>query len=251
MRLISMIALVAVAPALSAQEKPAAQAQEKPQVAEASAIVSPKSPISIPVSGVTKENAPKIQEAVQKIVHPGFACAKCQITLAKEGNCPKCNAPLQKETSAKPVAKTIQVEADKGTIKLALDAGRTVKLSEIESAAKAAGATIKRTDLALPSWSRIIVAGPATPDSAAKLEKALMDAKVFASVDVEIDEVTKQLYVLPEVGASGAKLGAATAAIEKAGTDYKFQDVVFAAPCAECTKAGMAQAACADCWGTT
>ncbi len=227
------------------QDKPEVK-QEKPVAKEASAAV--HASVGIPLTGVTKDNATKIHDALQKISHAGYHCPKCQAASPQEGTCKMCNVALEKDATAKPVAKNVQIDAEKGLLKFALDAGQRVKLSEIEQAAKANGASVNRADYLVPSFSHILVTGPANAESAKKLEKVLTEAKVFTSVTVGVDEAAKTLYVTP--GEGSAKLAAVTAAIEKPGTDFKVQDVLFAAPCAECAKKGMMQAACKACWET-
>lgn len=238
--------LLALGGSTSAQQEKAQTEKPKPAAAqEASAPAAPAATMGIPLTGVTKDNTAKIHDALQKISHAGFHCPKCQAAAHHEGTCKMCNVALEKDAVAKPVAKSVQID-DKGVLKLSVDSGQRVRLSEIEQVAKANGAAVNRADYVVPAYARILVSGPANAEAAKKLEKALIDAKVFASVTVGVDEAAKGLYVMPGEGA--VKLSVATAAIEKAGADFKYQDLVIAAPCGECAKKGMAQAACKACW---
>jgi hypothetical protein len=237
----------AVAQDKTQEQKPATKPevkQEKPVAQEASAPAA--ATLTIPLTGVTKDNTSKINEALKKISHSGYHCPKCNATSAHEGMCKMCNVALEKDTAPKPVAKSVVID-DKGALKLALDTGQRVKLSEIEQAAKANGASVNRAEYIVPAYSRIVVSGPADPEAAKRLETALADAKVFTAVTVGVDEGSKTIYVMPTSGS--VKLASAISGIEKAGTDFKFQDLEISAACVECAKKGMPQAACKACWG--
>ena len=236
----------AVAQDKSQEQKPEPKPevkQEKPVAQEASAPAA--AAMTIPLTGVTKENTSKINEALKKISHAGYHCPKCNAASSKEGTCKMCNVALEKDTAPKPVAKSITID-DKGMLKLGLDTGQRVKLSEIETAAKASGAGVNRAEYTVPAYTRLIVSGPADPEAAKRLEKALADAKVFTAVTVGVDEGSKTIYVMPTSGS--VKLATAIAGIEKAGTEFKFQDLEVSAACIECGKKGMTQAACKSCW---
>lgn len=225
------------------QEKPKQEPKQEKPVAQPAA--APAAMIGIPLTGVTKDNSAKVSEALQKISHTGYHCPKCEATSTTEGTCKMCSVPLEKDATPKQVVKSSTID-DKGMLKVALEPGQRLRFSEIDQAAKSAGGSVNRAEYTVPAYARLIVAGPANAEQAKKLEKALTDAKVFTAVTVGVDENTKELYVMPTSGS--VKLASAISGIEKAGAEFKYQDLVIAAPCVACAKSGKTEAACKACW---
>jgi len=224
------------------EKKPAGQQQP----VDASAVKNPAmAPMMIPLTGVTTTNASKVQDAIKAIIHPHYKCEKCTYTSKEPGTCPTCKTTLVTDKAASaPVAKAVTIDATKSTLSIALAPQQWVKLSEIESASAAEGVKLARDQIQIPSFSRLIITADAT--AAPKIQAALTEAKLFSKVVATYDEKSKAVRVDTETANPLPTYAAVSAAISKAG-EFKLSDVVWAAPCDACAKAGMIQAACKAC----
>lgn len=218
--------------------------QEKPKAAP----VVVTTPLSIPLTGVTADNASKAQAAIQAVAHPLWKCATCGHTQDDKGACPKCKTDLTLDKAGAPVLKTVAVDGASGAMQLTLDKGQNLHLDEIERALKPLSITVNTRQLVVPSFSRLFVSAPVDPkEGEAAIERALAGSKLFTGANAHFNDHRKQFAVLVQ-SAGTATFGDAAAAVEKCGKDYKLVDVAWIAPCASCASAGSVQAGCKNCW---
>jgi hypothetical protein len=204
--------------------------------------------MNIPLSGVTAENSPKAEAAIQTIAHPIWKCAKCDYKQSDKGQCPKCKADLVMEKDGAVAVKSVSVTATTGLTQLALAPGQTIHLSEIDRALKPESISVNRRQLVVPNCARLLISAPTEAKEAeAAIQRALAGTKLFANATVHYNEHKKEFVALIE-STGLATYADAAGALEACGPGYKVTDMAWTAPCASCTKAGCVQANCKTCW---
>lgn len=226
--------------------KPAGQQPEQKKLADAAATKA--SAMSIPLTGVTADNAAKITAAVQAIMHTSvnWKCASCAMTQEAKGQCPTCKKDLAENKVTSKAAKDVKLDPAKGTMSIALAPGQTMDSAELARTLTAQSVTLNERQLAVTAYSKLYIAAPEGAKDAVK--KALVDTKLFTGVAVHFND-TKKSYVALIEGVSGSPTYGDTAtALEKAGQEYHLSGIAWTAPCEACAKAGMIQAGCKSCW---
>lgn len=215
--------------------KPAAapQGQDKPAKAPEAAARPPQAPgvqLSLPVSGLAKENAAKVESALTALSREFYACDACHSEHAQKGKCPGCGvemtahkAPLLKEAKAAP---------DKGTVALTTNPGCELKLSQVERALKSASAQIDAAKMTLAGKSVLLFPNAASQEEAMALGKMLADAGLFQTTRANFDAASKSIHVEVSAGATAPTRAAVDAALEKAGSKLRLADVVWGTPAA-------------------
>jgi len=226
-----------------------APGQEKPKPADASAPkTSATAPMNVPLTGATADNSSAVQTAIKSITRPVWKCPDCSAVESAKGTCAACKKELVEDKSAA-VVRNVSVDATKGVMQIALAAGQTLRMSELERALGSKSVTVNTGQLTVPSFAKLYIAAPAdAKDSQKTVQKALTDAKLFSNVSVRVDEAKKEIVAVVEAGATPATYGDAKSAIEKAGAGFTMNDIAWTAPCPACSKAGFAQAGCKGCW---
>ncbi|HVS17939.1 MAG TPA: hypothetical protein VMT18_05005 [Planctomycetota bacterium] len=226
-------ALFLVAPLFAAQErgtdkpvdKPAVQAERKTTPASAAA----QQKVSLPVTGLTAENAEKVQTSLAALSHTLWTCAECKLTSDEEGQCPHC----KKDLASAPHKSLTNVRADAagGTITAMLNPGAMVKLSEVERALKSASVALDPAKLTLTGHTKLIVQGPGDEAGARKLEQGLKAAKLFDSMEIEHEADSREYVIAVQSSSNAPTKAAAASAITRAGGEgFKLVDVVWIAP---------------------
>jgi len=228
-------ALLCVAPLLAAQDKgtdkpkdaPAAQGEKgTPKPASAPAA---QQKVSLPVTGLTAENAEKVQTSLAAISHTAWTCPACKMVADEAGQCPQC----KKDLASAPHKCLANVKADAagGTITAMLNPGAMVKLSEVERALGGASVKLDADKLTLGGHTKLIVQGPGDAASAKKLEEGLKAAKLFESVAIEHDADSREYVIVTQAGAEAPTKAAAASAVARAGGEsFKLVDVVWIGP---------------------
>jgi hypothetical protein len=205
-------------------------------------------PMSIPLTGVTADNASKAQAAVQAVAHPLWKCTTCDHTQEEKGQCPKCKSELTLDKNGSPALKTVTVDGTSGAMQLTLAPGQNLHMGELERALKPLSITVNTRQLVVPNYSRLFISAPVgAKEGEEAIERALAGTKLFTSASVHYNEHRKEFVALVQT-AGTATFADAAGAIEKCGKDYKTVDVAWTAPCASCAKAGSVQASCKNCW---
>lgn len=226
-------ALLFVAPLVGAQdrgtdkpaERPAAQG-EKARAENASAA---QQRVSLPVSGLTAENAEKASAGLAAISHTQWTCPGCKYVGDQRGQCAPCKKDLVSEEHK--CLANVRADAAAGTLTAVLNPGARVKLSEVERALGGASVKLDPAKLALAGHTKLVVQGPGDAAAAKKLEEGLKAAKLFDSVEIKHDADSREYVIAAQAGAEAPTHAAASAAIARAGGDgFKLVDVVWIGP---------------------
>lgn len=231
---LSASALLCVAPLFAAQDKgtekpkdpPAAQGEKKPVAASAPAA---QAKLSIPVTGLTADNAEKVQTSLAALSHTAWACPACKLVADEAGQCPQC----KKDLASQPQKSLANVKADAagGTITAMLSPGAMVKLSDVERALGGASVKLDPAKLTLAGHTKLIVQGPGDAATAKKLEEGLKTAKLFESVEIKHAADSREYVIAAQAGANAPTKEAAAAALARAGGEnFKLVDVVWVGP---------------------
>jgi hypothetical protein len=227
-------ALLCAAPLLAAQDKgtekpkdaPAAQAEKKPVAASAPAA---QQKVSIPVTGLTAENAEKVQTSLSAISHTAWTCPACKMVADEAGQCPQCKKDLASEPHK--CLANVKADAAGSTITAMLNPGAMVKLSDVERALGSASVKLDPAKLTLTGHTKLIVQGPGDAASAKKFEEGLKSAKLFESAEIKHDADSREYVISAQAGANAPTKDAAAAAVTRAGGEnFKLVDVVWIGP---------------------
>jgi hypothetical protein len=213
------LALLLLAPAaLGAQEgtKPKPEAV-KPKEAQ---VTLPARELSVPVAGLTAENASALRDELKALTMQAYTCAPCKVEQAKEGACPKCKAALKAETRA--YFTLVQPAPDQERLALTLDPRVSLPLSRLERLL--AEHDLEIGELALPGSLELLVRAPQSIDAAA-LKLTLEDAKLFEAVEVRADPAANQWLVSARSGKKPPTRAQLTTAL--AGPKAQLVDVIF------------------------
>ena len=219
------------------------QDQGETKAVEASA-PSARAPLSIPLSGLTKDNASKVKAAIEKISHTSYKCSSCNTTKKKKGQC--CNMEMKAEQHT--VAANVVTKLDGETISLTIKKGEMLSLTEVERALGASGARVERNEIPIANFVQLTFKGPKNKEDAGLLEESLKEGDIFKTFDFKFDEGSKNVIVLSTTGAQGATYGKVAQVLEKADGKPRLTDVTWVAPCSACQRKGLKQAGCSVCW---
>lgn len=223
-------AMFFTAPLLAAQDKGTpkpTQERETAKATPASAAVPAK--VNLPVTGLTAENAEKVQTALAGVSHTAWTCPGCKATQDAKGQCASCKTDLVSETHK--CLGNIKADAAGGTISAVLNPGAQLKLSEVERALGASSVKLDGAKLTLVGNTQILVQGPGTAADAKKFEEGLKSSKLFESMEI-VHKADSRDYVVTARSAANPPTHAALAsAITKAGGEgFKLVDVVWIGP---------------------
>ena len=227
-------ALVCLAPLVAAQDKGTDKPADKPAVqAEKAKPVPASAPaqqkVSLSVTGLTAENAEKVQSNLAALSHPVWTCTGCKVTADEKGQCAQCKKDLT--ASPQPSLANVRADAAGGTITAMLNPGAMVKLSEVERALGGASVTLDPAKLILAGHTKLVVQGPGDAASAKKLEEGLKTAKIFESVTIEHAADAREYVIVTQAASNAPTKAAAASAITRAGGDtFKLVDVIWVGP---------------------
>ncbi len=222
---------------------PTSQTQDQGETKAVEASVpSARAPLSIPLSGLTKDNASEVKAAIEKISHTSYKCSSCNTTKKEKGQC--CNMEMKAEQHT--VAANVVTQPDGETISLTINEGERLSLSEIERALGASGASVERNEIPIANFVQLTFKGPKNKEDARRLEESLSD--IFKTFDFEFDEDSKNVLVLSTTEAQDATYGKVAQVLEKADGTPRLTDVTWVAPCSACKGKELKQAGCSVCW---
>lgn len=212
----SVLALAAF-PAVAMQDhtKPTA----KP--AEAAMAKAAKTEVKLAVTGLTEENAPRIESALTALKQKLYVCPGCDATKAAAGKCPPCRADLVAQDV--PVFEQVAVSDDENQIELELNRATMVRLSQIENTLKSQSVEIDREELPLGPHACLVYQGKTEAD-AETLEAAFKSAAI-ADARATFDATKREIHVVIPSGR------ATYSTIEEVGanaeTPIKLTDVIW------------------------
>jgi hypothetical protein len=202
--------------------------------------------LTVPLKGLTKDNAAKVETALAKLDRDGFRCATCDYFTTKEGECPGCKTALVAE-KAGILLKEVKIDTAKNLAIFGVASASGVRLTEIDAILKPTGVTIDRTQLTIAPFTRLTVTGIKSEEDGAAIEKAFTDAKLFDAVKANFD-VDHAMGTLIVGGAKKAPTyDNIIATVEKAGS-FKVSEVTWTTACPKCKEKGATHAGCMSCW---
>lgn len=223
-------AMLFTAPLLAAQEKGAtkpAQERETAKATPASAAVQSK--FSLPVTGLTADNAEKVQTALAAVSHTAWTCPDCKMSQEAKGQCTQCKVDLVSQTHK--CLGSVKADAAGGTISAVLNPGAQLKLSEVERALGSASVKLDAAKLTVIGNTQLLVQGPGTAEAAKKFEEGMKSAKLFESMEIEHKADSRDYVVSTRAGASAPTHAALASAITRAGGEgFKLVDVIWVGP---------------------
>ncbi len=236
MKLLTSLALLSLGAFASAQtgEEPKQQPATR-TIPTSMRLTRTKADLSVPVTGLTADNAAKVKTALEGLNTHVYSCAACSERYAMAGNCPGCLAGLKDES--KPIFSQVTVTPDQGLIKFQTHEGIPVRYSDIDRALKANSITVDSSKLQIGGQQlAIFVSGATTDEHAKAIQTSLEEAKLFQRVNTTIDPATKNARISVVSSATPPTRAAIDSALAKAGANYKITDVVWNAPGDEAEK---------------
>ena len=206
----------------------------------------PTGMLSIPLKGVTKDNAVDAQTALAKLERIGFTCEVCDYSAKEAGDCPGCKTALIAEKPGT-LVKDVKIDAEKNIAIFAVAGPRGVRLTEIESILTPLGIEVDRKTFAIPSFTRLALTGIDSEDAAKTLDKALKDAKLYDSIKADVSVEHKMAFLFVGNAKTPPTLETISTTVEKAGP-FKISEISWTAACPKCAGKGMKHAGCMSCW---
>jgi len=218
------------APLLAAQDKGTTKpAQEREAVKATPASAAVQAKVSLPVTGLTADNAEKVHSALAAVSHTAWTCPDCKMSQDAKGQCAHCKVDLVSETHK--CLSDVKADAAAGTISAVLNPGAQLKLSEVERALGSASVKLDGAKLAVGGQTQLLVQGPGTPEAAKKFEEGLKTAKLFESMEIEHKPDTRDYVITTRAGANAPTHAALASAITRAGGEgFKLVDVIWLGP---------------------
>lgn len=182
--------------AVASAQKETAGKQEVKAVPAAAPLVRTKvkCDLMLPVVGLTQDNAMKTEKTLEGLKEDLYTCKACEVEYARAGECPSCHKPLT--VMHEPVLGMVTTDAAKSQLRLQTREGMELKLSTIERALQAESIRVDTGKLMIPGHATLVVSGASTAEQATKLQKALLETKLFQSVEAEATPLAARIRVI-------------------------------------------------------
>lgn len=218
------VALALLTGTLASQKEAAPKQEVKPVPAAAPLVMAQaKCDLTLPVVGLTADNAAKSKATLEAMQVELFACAECKAEFAKAGDCPKCKKPLTASKMA--VLGMVTTDVARGLIKVQTKEGMELQLSKLERTLRADALTIDDAKLMIPGHATLLVSGATTPEQAASIQAALIDAKLFQSVQAQATPAGVRIHV--SAGTTPPTLARTREVVTKVMASFKLGDVIW------------------------
>jgi hypothetical protein len=207
------------------ESKPAAKpAAPAPQAAPApAASTSPQ----VPVTGLTAENSEKVTKALKDYSNSVYKCMSCSQVTSEAGQC--CGKEKTAETGA--AFATVKADATGSMVSFTVAPTHEIKLSEIERILTANGVKVSRDKLSIGANAHLVISNVADQQAADVIKKALIDAKLFEQVEVEVTAGHKEAHVtVLKPGTSAPTEARVKETLAKANSAASLADVAWSAP---------------------
>jgi hypothetical protein len=184
-----------------------------------------KADLAIPATGLTAENAAKLKTNLEALNTHIYSCAACSERFAMAGTCPGCQGNLKEEN--KPIFSQVTVTPEQSTVKFQTNEGMQVRLSDIERAFKASGASIDNQKLTIGGNATLYVAGATSDEAATTIQKALQEGKLFQRASAAIDPLNKQTRISVSAGSTAPSRASIDGVLAKIDPNYKVTEVIW------------------------
>jgi hypothetical protein len=204
------------------------------QVKDAAA-VKPESAVQLEftVTGLTKENREKVQQSLTSLKTQVYVCTGCKHEQDTTGKCAPCKLDLV--SRAEPMLLEAVPTVDSASIRLIPMGARTMRYSDLVGALTKNSIQIDAAKFPLAGKSRLVLRG-GSAENAEVIAKALVDAKLFQSVEASFDSASGEIRIAVHANATPPMQDKVSAVIDALGTKAKLADVVWG-PSAPPTKA--------------
>jgi hypothetical protein len=222
--ILTCLALASITSIAAAQEGVTpAPAQGKPIHAAARIAKSQdKVELSLPVEGLTADNAEKVKTMLGSLKAESYVCSGCEAAFAHKGDCPDCKVAL---TEAKePVLQTITPSVEKNQIALQTYPGMELHLSQIERALKASSIEIDNSKLAISGHAMLAVNAKSDAASIKTLQTAFQTGKVFERVTIT-PGTEGMIHIDAVAGSQAPTMAHNTTLLPRVDTVAKLMDV--------------------------
>ena len=203
---------------------PAPKAAPAPQASMAMA-----SP-SVPVTGVTADNADKVTKALKDYSNSVWKCSSCGEITHEAGTC--CGKEKTAQTGM--AFATVKVDPATGMLTFTVAPAHEIKLSELERLLTANSVKVARDKLSYGTSTELVISPVADQAAADAIKKALIDAKVFEQIDIQVPAGHKEAHlVVLKAGASAPTEARVKETLAKANATASLADVAWSAPAAK------------------
>lgn len=186
-----LLGALATSLALGQDDKPTAKKPPQDKQATPAAAQPAKGELTLAVSGLTPENAAKVESALEQVSLTEYECPECGDVRATAGECKACETEL--EESSRPVFKEVMPSAEKSAIAFQMAPDAHVRLSWIEKALRGNSVQVPREKLTLTPPA-ILVFADGTREGVALLQTAFREAKM-TDAQVSLDPKTQEIHV--------------------------------------------------------
>jgi hypothetical protein len=212
-------------PAPAPKNAPAATPKAAP-APQAAMTASP----SVPVTGVTADNADKVTKALKDYSNTVWKCMSCSEITHEAGTC--CGKEKTAQTGT--AFATVKIDPATSMLTFTVAPSHEVKLSEIERLLSANNIKVARDKLAFGTSTELVISPVADQAAADAIKKALIDAKVFEQIDVTVPAGHKEAHlVVLKAGASAPTEARVKETLAKANATASLADVAWSAPAAK------------------
>jgi len=185
------------------------------------------------VTGLTKENLEKVQQSLTSLKTQVYVCAGCKHEQDVAGQCAPCKLALV--ATPEPMLLEAVPTVDSASIRLMPMGARTMRYSDLVGALTKNSIQIDTAKFPLAGQSRLVLRG-GSAENAKAIAKALVDAKLFESVEAIFDVPSGEIRIAVHASATPPMHDKVTSVIDALGTKAKLTDVVWG-PSALPTKA--------------
>ena len=229
MALLAPIALAqtgGTTPAPPPKNAPAAPAPKAAPAPQAATMASP----SVPVTGVTADNAEKVTKALKDYSNTVWKCGSCSEVTHEAGQC--CGKEKTAQTGM--AFATVKVDPATSMVVFTVAPSHEIKLSEIERLLTANSIKVARDKMAFGNSTELVISPVADQAAADAIKKALIDAKVFEQIDIQVPAGHKEAHlVVLKAGASAPTEARVKETLAKANAAASLADVSWSAPAAK------------------
>ena len=229
MALLAPIALAqsgSTTPAPAPKNAPAAPAPKAAPAPQATTAASP----SLPVTGLTADNAEKVTKALKDYSNTVWKCMSCSEITHEAGTC--CGKEKTAQTGM--AFATVKIDPATSMLTFTVAPAHEIKLSEIERLLTANSVKVARDKMSFGNSTELVISPVADQAAADAIKKALIDAKVFEQIDIQVPAGHKEAHlVVLKAGASAPTEARVKETLAKANSAASLADVAWSAPAAK------------------
>lgn len=212
-------------------QKPAVQARAQQQQKQAKPIPASaplkrskvEARLSLPVMGLTAENAEQIKSSLSALKVQVYDCDQCKAKFAKAGDCPSCKVPLTAADEV--VLKSISLDPTKHEIVVTTEPGMELRLAQVEHALRSKDVKIDGSKLMLSGDATLHVSGASSAEQAQAIQAALVESKLFKGVRAMAHGNGIMIRVM--AAATPPTRAQVQDVLTKANAEYKLRNVIW------------------------